>query len=95
MTSYRKPAPRRAALESLPVVQMPYLTAGQAASLLGIHRQTLHDRIVRGEMVPAGRTVDGLYVFGRDYIEGMLGDDNQGRDEAGDAEPAQVEGTVS
>lgn len=50
---------------------VPYVTAGQAAKILGISRQAVHERIKRGTLVPCAVTPDGAYAFGRGYIEGV------------------------
>jgi len=45
------------------------ITAGEAAKILGITRQSVHGRIQAGSLIPAGRSIDGVYIFSRKYIE--------------------------
>ena len=80
----RQAAYRREQAASLPVVEIPFLTAGQAAKALGIARQSVYDRVRRGELVPAGVTPDGVYVFGRGYIEGIVNEQTGAADASGE-----------
>lgn len=50
-------------------VESPYVTAGQAAKILGVHRTRIYQLANAGALTIAGVSVDGVQVFSREHIE--------------------------
>lgn len=57
------------------------ITAGQAARILGVSRQTVHDRVKAGTLLPKGRSIDGVYIFSRTHIKEEA---DRGKESAGE-----------
>ena len=65
------------------------ITAGEAAKILGITRQSVHGRIQTGSLIPAGRSIDGVYIFSRTYIEEVRDNAIKVATETGEESPSQ------
>lgn len=72
----------------MPAIERSEITAGEAGRILGITRQAVHYRVKNGKLYSTGRTIEGVYLFSRLYIEKVR--DDALRQQSGEAEESQA-----